>query len=149
MFNDFDPFPQYESVTPIKKGEENKFGSCRQFQTGLSDKNFTIDTSGNYCQCNLIDSSSTVKNPKGLRSKECAECEYSRQSECFPCGSEDFPKKCEYHYAWCQVLEELAQLREVMKLNNQNQIYSNNCDCICDGRQEEEEGLYCLKRYKL
>ena len=95
----------------IQEGDEKGgFGSCRAFQTGLIDKNFAIDTSGEYCQCNLIDSSSTVKNPKGIRLKKCESCEYNRQSECFPCGSEIMDEECEFCYAWCQTLEELAQL---------------------------------------
>ncbi len=200
MFNDFDPFPQYESVMSIKKGEEigdlnfrgkilheylheyrklgllyinpnaekslelrpyfgyikgqinrwqiiqegeeNKFGSCRQFQTGLSDKNFAIDTVGEYCQCNLIDSSSTVKNPSGKRPEKCKTCKYTRQSECFPCGSEFMDEDCEHNYYWCQMLEEFEQL----KLSLEALSSDNQCNCSCD---DNENPIYCVKNYKL
>ena len=60
---------------------------------GLSDKNFAIDTTGEYCQCNLIDSSSTVKNPSGKRPKECETCEFKDLIECHICGSETLPEE--------------------------------------------------------
>lgn len=121
----------------VKEGDEKfNFGSCRQFQTKMSDKNFAIDTIGEYCQCNLIDSSTTVKNPNGLRPKECETCEYTRQAECFPCGSE-FMETCEFNYAWCQVLEEFAQL----KLSIES-LYQNSNDNI------ETEPVFCVKNYR-
>lgn len=94
------------TVVILKEGDEKfNLGSCRQFQTKMSDKNFAIDTIGEYCQCNLIDSSTTVKNPTGLRPKEC--------------------ETCEFNYAWCQVLEEFAQL----KLSIES-LYQNSNDDI-------------------
>lgn len=198
LFNDFNPFPQYKSVKPIKKGEiigdlnfkgielqnymheyrklgnlfmiegiENsqeygpyfgyikeqlnrwgtvnegeeyeKFGSCRAFQTGLRKDNFAIDTLGEYCQCNLVDSSTKVKKPEGIRPKKCETCEYTRQLECFPCGSEVMDEDCEYCYAWCQVLEEFAQLKvsikSLIEMNNQS--------------EKEQYPIFCVKNYKI
>lgn len=195
IFDDFNPFPQYKSVKPIKRGEvigdlcfhgkilqnylheyrklgflfmtpgieysqeyqpyfsyirgqinrwmivpegeENTyFGSCRKFQMGMTDRNFAIDTTGEYCQCNLIDSSVSVKNPEGRRPESCNTCEYSRQSECFPCGSEALSEICEHNYAWCQMLEEFAQLREVFELMSKED-------------NKDKEPVYCVKNYSL
>ncbi len=128
----------------VPEGEENRyFGGCRKFQTGLSDKNFAIDTAGEYCQCNLVDSSSTVKNPSGKRPEKCKTCKYTRQSECFPCGSEFMDEDCEHNYAWCQMLEEFAQLKQSFEA--WSSFYNQNtCNC-----KKEEEPIYCIKHYSL
>ena len=119
----------------IPAGKELQyFGSCIAFQNGLKDTNFAIDTIGEYCQCNLIDSSATVKNPTGTRPKECETCEYTRQAECFPCGSE-FMETCEFNYAWCQVLEEFAQLKVSI-----DALYKES---------ENKEPVFCIKNYRL
>lgn len=203
IFDDFDPFPEYESVKPIKKGEvigdlnlrgdtlrnymhefrklshiflipgiENSqeykpffsyireqsgrwrivnkdeestsFGACRAFQMGLRKTNFAIDTTGEYCQCNLIDSSTTVKNPTGSRPERCEKCKYSRQFECFPCGSEFMDENGEFCYAWCQTLEELAQLNESLKLLDNNKEHV--CQCM---EKKKDEPIYCVKNYQV
>ena len=75
---------------------------------------------------------------------ECEDCEYARQAECFPCGSEDFPKKCDYMYAWCQTLEELAQLREVINFYD-----SMKSDCIDKQCNHKKDSVFCVKNYSL
>lgn len=146
---EFSPFCRYIQnqtgrwqILDEKIYKNGGIGSCRQFQMGITDFNFVIDTTGNYCQCNLIDSSSSVKDPSGKRLAECESCEYNRQAECFPCGSENFPKKCEYMYAWCQTLEELAQLKEVLNLYNNN---NENCDC----KHTHKDPVFCVKDYQI
>ena len=121
--------------------KDDNSSMCRSFQLGKIDKNFAIDTLGKYCQCNLIDSSTTVKNPNGKTSIECKDCIYKDQAECHPCGSEHMPEHCEFHYAWCQVLEEFAQLKEV--LNSIQQPQQHNCNC------EKEQPVYCVKNYNI
>ena len=80
----------------------------------------------------------------GKRLSECEDCEYTRQAECFPCGSEDFPKKCDYMYAWCQTLEELAQLREVINFYDSIKSDYTNKQCT-----HEKNSVFCVKNYSL
>lgn len=139
------------------KSELDFTGLCRAFQMGLKDKNFAIDTIGEYSQCNLIDSSTPVKNPSGKRPDECETCIYKMQAECFPCGSEVMPS-CEYHYQWCQVLEEFAQLKELLASlrNENNQNHECNCngdgccggECSCES-DKNKDAVYCVKNYRL
>ena len=130
----------------IVNDESEVGGICRKFQTGLVDKTFCIDTTGEYSQCNLIDSSTTVKNPKGIRPKECEDCEYSHQAECFTCGSE-FKKSCEAGKEFCRMLEEFEQIRslldEVLK-NKPCDCEQKNCTCKGNGNS-----IYCVKEYNL
>lgn len=115
---------------------------CRRFQIGLSDKTFAIDTIGEYCQCNLIDSSSTVKNPKGIRPIECETCEYKMQEECYPCGSEKM-EECISQKEYIRVLEEFEQIRLLIKIikDSYNQ---NECNCNC-----KKEPVFCVKNYSV
>ena len=135
---------------------EKETGSCRNFQMGLSDKNFAIDTTGEYCQCNLIDSSTTVKNPTGWRPDECNTCVYTDQAECHMCGSETM-SVCNhgYNYQWCQVLEEFAQLQELLKVIRSENQHSCNCgeggcggnhECSCN-QPDNSNAVYCVKNY--
>ena len=95
-------------------------GMCRDFQKGLIDYNFAIDTLGEYSQCNLIDSSSTVLNATAAQPEYCKGCKYEKQSECNSCGSENpepyDPKtgRCTYKYQWLNTLEEFAQLKVLL-----------------------------------
>ena len=123
---------------------ENDFdGSCRKFQMGLADRNFAIDTIGEYCQCNLIDSSVTVKNPEGTRPKECDTCEYKMMSECYPCGSE-IRTKCEWTKEFVRVLIEFEQIRQLIdaKLNAAFNKEVQNFDC-----KKNNEPVFCVKNY--
>lgn len=126
---------------------------CRLFQMGEIDKNFAIDTLGEYCQCNLIDSSTTVKNPTGKRPKKCDDCVYKMQDYCFPCGSETARETCEYTYQFCQAIEEIQQLKNVIQ-----SIYDVNQSCNCNessnckkdcSNKESNEPVYCVKNYSL
>lgn len=121
---------------------------CRLFQMGLKDKNFAIDTIGEYCQCNLIDSSSTVKNPQGIRSPECETCEFKDFSECYVCGSEVMPSECIYMKEYARVVLEFEQLRLLMdsKLQEANNQNSCNCNKNCE---EDKSPIYCVKNYSL
>lgn len=131
-------------------------GICRKFQMGIVDKTFAIDTLGEYCQCNLLDSSTPVKNPKGTRTKECETCVYSKQKECHLCGSEVYEDPCKYLYQNCQVLEEFAQLKwlldEVAK-NNSSNCENNGCHCNeknCNEKNNDtKEPIYCIKNYSV
>ena len=150
----FDPYwqPYWDYITEqasryrmIKEAKEA--GSCVAFQRGDSDKNFAIDTKGEYCQCNLIDSSTKVKNPGAKKPDYCKDCQYTMLAECNPCGSENFPKKCEYHWWWAKTLEETFQLRELItkckSVPQQNQ-QSNQCNC----REKGNEPVFCVKGYR-
>jgi hypothetical protein len=145
----------------IISDEKTAGGSCRQFQKGYTDKNFAIDTTGEYCQCNLIDSSTTVKDPDCTRPKECEDCEYKMLNECYACGSEKI-EKCVWQYSFCQMLEEFAQLRELINTiksdqcencnrNNNHNCKGNDCcgdSCSCDSNKNSD-AIYCVKNYKL
>ena len=124
---------------------------CRKFQMGLVDKTFAIDTIGEYCQCNLIDSSTTVKNPSGKRPKQCDTCIYTKQQECHQCGSELYEEKCHYLYQWCQVLEEFAQLRNLLNQVKQSSNCNNNCQENCHTCKDNQnnEPVYCVRNYKI
>ena len=124
----------------IIKNEAEIDGSCRKFQTGIIDKNFAIDTIGEYSQCNLIDSSMSVKNPKGIRPPECETCEYKMWAECYPCGSE-FHTKCIWGKEFSRVIEEFEQIRNLIRFKIENS--SNNiCDC-----KIEKNPVFCVKNY--
>lgn len=124
-------------------------GSCRAFQMGLKDKNFPIDTLGEYCQCNLIDSSTTVKNPSGKRPEKCKDCIYKDQAECHPCGSEVMAEDCEYLYHYCQVLEEFEQLKELLQtIEERNGCGEGGCGDKCNCKEDKnKDAVYCVKRY--
>lgn len=127
----------------IMETEEQGNGACRKFQMGITKTNFAIDTLGEYCQCNLIDSSTTVKNPTGKRPAQCDSCIYSKQMECHMCGSENYEEDCHYLYQYCQLLEEFAQLKVL--LNS-----SNSCSCSNPNQTNNlPEPVYCVKNYKL
>lgn len=117
-------------------------GSCVAFQRGYKDKNFAIDTSGEYCQCNLIDSSSKVKNPGAEQPAYCKDCQYKNLMECNPCGSECMPEKCEFHWWWAKTLEETFQLKELIS------HFNNKGSCNCH-KEQKNEPVFCVKNYSL
>lgn len=150
MENNPDYKPYYGYITEqakryrmLKEGESS--GSCVAFQTGKSDKNFAIDTKGEYCQCNLIDSDNEVIHPSCKQPDYCKGCKYTRLAECNPCGSEDFPEKCEYHWWWAKTLEETFQLFELQKQFMQMPM-GNNHVCNCK-KEEKGEPIFCVKNY--
>lgn len=162
--NEFGPYVGYilgqvNRWQTIKSDTEA--GLCRAFQMGLIDKTFAIDTAGEYCQCNLIDSSTKVKNPTGWRPDECKDCVYTNQAECHMCGSETM-SVCNhgYNYQWCQVLEEFAQLYQLLDaVRNENQQNgcngdcNGNCgdhhECNCNQPDRNQDAVYCVKNYKV
>ncbi len=89
---------------------EETNGACRMFQMGLSKETFAIDTTGRYCQCNLLDADHKVLDPSCTRPDYCKGCEYEMQSECHPCGSEVRAPECHFHKEWCRVLEEMKDI---------------------------------------
>lgn len=130
----------------IIESENEGDGICRKFQMGIVDKTFAIDTLGEYCQCNLIDSSTSVKNPSGTRTEKCKECVYSKQKECHLCGSEVYEDPCRYLYQYCQVLEEFAQLKCLLEetcKNNKHNCEGHDCEC------HNKEPVYCVKNYSI
>lgn len=144
--------PYYDYITEqasrYRKIKEVKdAGSCVAFQRGLSDRNFAIDTKGEYCQCNLIDSSTTVKNPGAVQPDYCKDCQYKDLAECNPCGSENFPPECEYHWWWAKTLEETFQLREL--LSHFNNAPKNNCNCEQPKGRQQRQPVFCVKDYML
>ena len=127
-------------------------GSCVAFQRGLKKVNFAIDTKGKYCQCNLIDSDSTVKNAKAAQPEYCRDCKYKNLIECNPCGSENNPEKCEYKWWWAKTLEEMFSVIEIVK-SYENMLSTNNsCNCNgeskCECKGEKQEPVFCVKGYK-
>lgn len=137
---------QYDRMKFIN--EPREAGSCVAFQRGLQDKNFAIDTKGEYCQCNLIDSDSKVHNPTAKQADYCKGCRFEKMAECNPCGSEDFPEKCEYHWWWALTLEETWQVIQLTQNlqamnNNNNQCNGNECHC-----KEKGEPVFCVKGYR-
>lgn len=133
---------------------DKDYGACVLFQRGISKTNFAIDTKGEYCQCNLIDSSSTVKNATAAMPDYCKDCQYNKTLECNTCGSENFPEKCEYHWWWNKTLEETFQILELKKtyeqlINNMANNQTCNCDgsCTCN-HQEDIQPIFCVKNYR-
>ena len=119
-------------------------GMCVAFQRGDSDRNFAIDTKGEYCQCNLIDSDNKVLNPSAKQPDYCKGCKYEKLAECNPCGSENFPKECEYHWWWAKTLEETFQM---MELKKNSMAQQNNKQCSCN--QNRKQPVYCVRDYNL
>ena len=146
---EFTPYVNYitgqaDRYKMITKPDEA--GSCVAFQRSLKDKNFAIDTKGKYCQCNLIDSDSKVKNPKAEQPAYCKDCKYKNLAECNPCGSENFPEKCEYKWWWAKTLEEMFQ---VIQLKNAFMSMGNSCNCNGGECQcHEEQPVFCVKGYR-
>ena len=107
---------------------------------GLTDKNFAIDTIGEYCQCNLIDSSVSVKNPKGIRPEECKTCEYRMINECYPCGSE-IRNSCEWTKEFVRVLIEFEQIQKLIDAKTQNTT------ATCSSCSSDKFPIFCVKDY--
>ena len=127
---------------------EGQLGACVKFQRGITDKNFAIDTKGEYCQCNLIDSDNKVKNSTAKLPDYCKNCKYNKTMECNTCGSEDFPEKCEYKWWWNKTLEETFQVIQLKNAlfnmgNTQHQCKDGKCNC------KKEEPVFCVKGYKI
>ena len=122
-------------------------GSCVKFQRGLTDKNFAIDTKGEYCQCNLIDSDSKVKNSTGKMPDYCNGCKYNKTMECNTCGSENFPEKCEYKWWWNKTLEEMfgfIQMKNALMNKNKGQ---HQCNCNKPDMNNGNNAVFCVKNF--
>lgn len=148
---DFQPYINYirgqaERYRIMKNPEEA--GSCVAFQRGTKKANFAIDTKGEYCQCNLIDSDSKVKNSTAKQPDYCKDCKYKNTIECNPCGSENFPEKCEYHWWWSKTLEETFSLIEMCKQYDKvvQQYGKKDKKCNC---KSDEQPVFCVKNYSL
>lgn len=127
-------------------GPNDSSGMCRDYQQGKIKHNFAIDTSGEYCECNLIDSSSHVLNKNAAQPDYCKDCPYKNQAECNPCGSENFEPfnpetgRCTYRWQWIKTLETMKQFlvykeQEEKKIRNLNrqitQLKNGNNSCEC------------------
>lgn len=124
--------------------DEELSGACRKFQLGLTDKNFAIDTIGEYCQCNLIDSSCTVKKPNQIHPKECETCEYKDFSGCKGCGSEVLDR-CEFHKEYARTCQEFEQIRMLLDKYKESGMFSEPCSC----EKNNKEPVFCVKNYNL
>ena len=145
---EFKPFAGYitgqaDRFTIVKS--DNDLGSCVKFQRGITDKNFAIDTKGEYCQCNLIDSDNKVKNANAKMPDYCKGCKYEKTMECNTCGSENYPEKCEYKWWWNKTLEEMFSLNELTKTYGQMQ--NNQHQCSCKTPQNKGDAVFCVKNY--
>lgn len=118
---------RWRPLTPDAQGRYRS-GSCQQFQSGISDTTFVIDTLGKYSQCNLIDSDHKVLNPTAATPDYCKDCKYNNQQECNKCGSVGFPEKCEYQIAWIRFLENVHRMDYLINMmRGKNGNNSNNC----------------------
>ena len=126
------------------EGEEYS-GACRQFQLGLTDKNFAIDTSGEYCQCNLIDSSCTVKDPEQNRLPECETCEYKNFVGCKTCGSEKLDR-CNLHKEYARACQEFEQIRMLLEKYKDSGLFNKTCHCK---ENTKEQPIFCVKNYNI
>ena len=132
---------QYDRYKPMRGPEDA--GSCVAFQRGLKDKNFAIDTKGEYCQCNLIDSDSKVHNPGAMQPEYCKDCKYKNMTECNKCGSECYSEKCEYNWYWEETLEETWQVLQLIN-QFQNQQQQHQCNC----KDNKKEPVFCVQNYR-
>lgn len=73
-------------------------------------KTFVIDTLGNYCPCNLLDSSQKPGNAEGKRLEECKTCIYKDSKFCTNCVSNPLEKKCVWNKAYNNFLVTSAKL---------------------------------------
>lgn len=124
---------------------DDDLGSCVKFQRGIIKRNFAIDTKGEYCQCNLIDSDNKVKNSTAKMPDYCKGCKYEKSMECNTCGSENFPEKCEYKWWWNKTLEEMFSLNELIK--NSNQMQNNRHSCNCNQPKQKNDAVFCVKNF--
>lgn len=99
---------------------------------------FVIDTTGRYCECNLIDADHHVKNRGcSIVPKQCPTCRFYLQSECQGCGSEIFTEDCEWRYRWVTMLEQVKYLDKVLaKAKAQGKAEGYN-EGFAKGREEE------------
>ncbi|MBO7735425.1 MAG: hypothetical protein J6S67_22870 [Methanobrevibacter sp.] len=136
---------QAERYRMLKEGEVS--GACVGFQTGVNKTNFAIDTKGEYCQCNLIDSDHHVLHPSCEQPDYCKGCRYKNLAECHPCGSEPFKDKCEWHYYWAETLEEMFQFLEYKRIT-ESLMQNNSCKCGEHKQQRQDNHpVFCVKNY--
>jgi len=95
----------------LKPNQLGQAGSCFAYQRGYKNTNFVIDTIGEYCQCNLIDSAHQVLNPKAEQADYCKDCKYKYSKECLHCGSVKPADECSYYYRWNNLLESIYYLK--------------------------------------
>lgn len=146
---------------PMKSHDDSN-GACRRYQRTvhkLGDpaywqkpnsfgiiENWVVDTIGGYCECNLIDSEHSTKNPGGfIEPEHCKICKYYLQSECMGCGSEEVNPDCEFRYRWVAMLEQVNLLDKVLKTSNDLAI-QNSKNKIAEeaykkGRQDEHNAI--------
>lgn len=145
---DWKPFVDYivgQSDRLVFAKSEQDYGSCTKFQRGIIDVNFAIDTKGNYCQCNLVDSDGKVKNSTAKMPEYCKGCIYEKSLECNICGSENFPKGCEYKWWWNKTLEETFQLIQLTNAYKQINEQKDGQQCRCNNK--ERQPVFCVKDY--
>lgn len=120
---------------PMKSRDESQ-SICRRFQMTTAKvgdpkywckpnefgeiEMFVIDTTGRYCECNLIDADHHVANVGcATEPKQCHLCQYYLQSECQGCGSELFTEDCEWRYRWMGLLKQVKYMDQVLKRNKE------------------------------
>lgn len=142
----------------VMESHESSLGQCRRYQRAVHQlgdpkywgkpndfgvyENFVIDTTGKYCECNLIDGDHSTKNPGGfIEPEHCKYCKYYLQSECMGCGSEEINPDCEFRYRWVAMLEQVKLLDEVLKRNGDNAVEFNRkkieTEAYNKGRKDE------------
>lgn len=149
--NDWNYKPYINYIT----GQANRYiiverdemlGSCVRFQRGMTDKNFAIDTKGEYCQCNLIDSDHKVKNARAKLPDYCKDCKYNRTMECNTCGSENFPEKCEYKWWWNKTLEETFSIIQLKNVATE-MLKDKGHQCNCKTPHPSKDAVFCVRNY--
>lgn len=94
---------------------------CRKFQMGLIERGDHIDSTGRYCQCNLVDADHQVENPTNELPEYCKDCKFNKSGECNMCGAMKHRSKCEYLYRWNQFLQIARYVVGVNKNGNKSQ----------------------------
>ena len=140
----------------IMKDRDESHSICRRFQmteskVGNPDfwckpnefgeiEMFVIDTTGRYCECNLIDADHHVKN-RGCQTvpKQCPSCKYYLQSECQGCGSEIFTEDCEWRYRWVSMLEQVKMLDKLLEARDK--LSENRGKAIIQTQMQNVLGL--------
>lgn len=107
----------YHEIDRIKKFKlDCKPSGCYKYALD-HEYNYAIDTLGNYCPCNLLDSSQKPANPEGKRLEECDTCIYKNTQFCNSCVSLPLEKKCVWNKAYNNFL--IAMHSKLIKYEQQ------------------------------
>lgn len=111
--NEFKPYAYYTRIqTTMYTTVNSEFSSsqeCRDFQRGIIDYTFSLDTMGRYCQCNLLDGDQEVPNPS-CTADYCRGCKYENFKACMTCGASPKAETCEFQREFARMNEEFYLL---------------------------------------